>query len=114
MNCREFHPQILLRAAVLGCLLIVGCAQKMEHEQQLKESAKAPRPAASVLAPPPAPLAEKDCPSAERYRDNICELAKKICGTTDDSAGNVAEGTYCSDARTQCDTARQRYREACQ
>jgi hypothetical protein len=91
MNRSELHPQILLRATVLACCLIAGCAQKMELDEQPKESSKTPPPAASAIAPaPPAPLAEKDCPSAERYKDNICELAKKICGTTDDSAGNVA------------------------
>jgi hypothetical protein len=67
-------------------------------------------------AAPSAPIAltEKDCPSAQRYRDNICELAKRICGTTEDSVGNTAEGTYCSDAKSQCDTAKQRYQAACE
>jgi hypothetical protein len=121
MNRRELYPQILLRAvrccSVLVCLLIVACAQKTdEPEQQKIQPSKLELPAASAPPPPaaPAPLAEKDCESAQRYRDNICELAKKICGTADDSVGNAAEGTYCSDAQSQCDAAKQRYQTACE
>jgi hypothetical protein len=101
---------------VLACLVIVACAQKTdEPEQQKIQPSKLELPAASALPPPPpAPLAEKDCESALRYRDNICELAKKICGTSADSVGNAAEGTYCNDAQSQCDAAKQRYQTACE
>jgi hypothetical protein len=99
---------------VLGCLLITACARKSPEPEQKPTQAVAP-PAPSVATLPKATeLVPKDCEGAQRYRDNICELAKKICGTPDDSVGNAAEGTYCSDARTQCDQATQRYRSACE
>lgn len=123
------HSQLsLLRATLLSGLLITACARKSsEPEQAALEPAHVEPPTSSAvpLAPSTGPsvpitvpslesaLTGKDCDSAQNYRDNICELAKKICGTTDDSAGNAAEGTYCSDARTQCDKATQRHREVC-
>ncbi|HEX2880704.1 MAG TPA: hypothetical protein VHO25_14325, partial [Polyangiaceae bacterium] len=88
--------KLSIRNAAFAATLLLGfvasgCAQEsseknLQASSQELPQAVAPVPSAAV------PLAEKDCPSAQRYRDNICELAKKICGLQEDPGGNASAG----------------------
>jgi hypothetical protein len=89
-------------------LALWGCSKREDHLTKEVALTNAP-PLPSVAQP----LAEKDCPSAQRYRDNICELAKKLCGASDTRGGNVSAGDYCKDAQARCDDAKQRWQSEC-
>jgi hypothetical protein len=103
-----------------------GCAQRRNETLSLKKAGEEVTtepalPSAVQLAPAlpsAAPLAHKDCQGAQRYRDNICELAKKICGFGIDpggnaSAGGTTSGDYCEDAQQRCDEASRRWDSDC-
>jgi hypothetical protein len=106
----------LLKLACVGTVLLAlwGCSKR--EDRSTKEAAPASAPPLPSVAQP---LAQKDCPSAQRYRDNICELAKRICGLQADpggnaSAGSAGTGDYCKDAQTRCDEAKQRWQADCE
>lgn len=122
----RIEQQMLRTTARTATLLLVfvmtGCAQERSEKAAYRDVQPATVPVLPSAAPEP--LAQKDCSSAQHYRDNICDLAKRICGLQPDpggnasagnaNAGSVGTGDYCKDAQTRCDEAKQRWQADCE
>lgn len=114
----SYRTRAILLGAVCSVLVLQGCS-KRDASEKAKYREVEPATAPVLPSAVPEPLAQKDCSSAQHYRDSICDLAKRICGLQPDpggnaSAGSVGTGDYCKDAQTRCDEAKQRWQAACQ
>ncbi len=58
-------------------------------------------------------LSNADCGAAERFRDNICDLADKICELAEDLPSSHANGR-CEDGKQRCESARARVSQRCE
>lgn len=103
----------------IALLALQGCSKRdVSEKAKYREVQPATVPVLPSAAPEP--LAQKDCSSAQHYRDNICDLAKRICGLQPGPGGNAsagstaAAGDYCKDAQTRCDEAKQRWQTDCE
>jgi hypothetical protein len=59
-------------------------------------------------------LSKPDCKTAREHRDNICRLAERICDLRPQGPNTVSITDYCTDARTRCGDATERYSDVCE
>lgn len=54
-----------------------------------------------------------DCATAARLRDNICELAERICAVKENNPDNEEVVAMCDDGRQRCERATNDVAESC-